>query len=637
MYNYNKDAKQASSFVVNKNKEVYSFLDFDNKKDFEDASKGFIATIDDNFIRDEKGNVVYDTKIHSFLDEVSEMDAPNTVNPSLWRQGRLTNLNGLFKVVDGIYQIRSFDLANMTAIRGNTGWILIDVLTCGETAKAGMDLLRKHVEDLPIKAVIYTHSHLDHFGGIKGIVTQEEVDNGNVEIIAPYNFTFETGSENVIAGNAMARRADYQGGFSVERSPQGGVGIGLGAGCASGKVTLIKPTLELDNELHTKLTIDGVDFEFTECNETEAVSEFIIFVPKYETLCTSEVACHNLHNLLTPRGAQIRSSLKWAKSIDNMIRLYGDRTEYIVATHHWPTFGNKDCIDFLEKQRDIYLYLHNETVRLINNGVTIRELPHEFKLSPELEKTWHTRGYYGHINHNVKAIYQFYLGWYDANPSTNLEIHPSEAGEKLIEMMDGVENILAKCSKYMENGDFYWVCEVLNKVVFARPDNENVKCMLADALEQIGYMEESGIRRNMYLQGAFELRNGIKQKGGINLSDDLMVGLTPEQILDFIGVRYNALTASNKKLKIKFNFTDLNETRILELTNNRVLNNFISDEDALLTISGNKLAIVALLTSPNASELLEKGIIQTEGDLSQIQLLASSCDKFAPNFAIVTP
>ncbi|MGL5328986.1 MAG: alkyl/aryl-sulfatase [Peptostreptococcaceae bacterium] len=637
MYTYNSETKQASSFVSNKNKEIYNLLDFNNKKDFEDATKGFIATLDDSLIKDENGNIVYDTKIHSFLDEIDEMDSPSSVNPSLWRQGRLTNLNGLFKVREGVYQIRSFDLANITAIRGNTGWILIDVLTCGETAKAGMDLLRKHVEDLPIKAVIYTHSHLDHFGGIKGIVTQEEVDNGEVQIIAPYNFTFETGSENVIAGNAMARRADYQGGFSVERSSTGGVGIGLGAGCASGKVTLIKPSLELNNELHTKLTIDGIDFEFTECNETEAVSEFVIFVPKYDTLCTSEVACHTLHNLLTPRGAQIRSSLKWAKSIDNMIRLYGSRTEYIVATHHWPTFTNEDCIDFLEKQRDIYLYLHNETVRLINNGVTIKELPYEFKLSPELEKSWHTRGYYGHINHNVKAIYQFYLGWYDANPSTYLEVHPSEAGEKLIDMMDGVENILNKCEKYIANGDYHWVAEILNKVVFARPEDEKVKFMLADTLEQIGYMEESGIRRNMYLQGAYELRNGISQKGGLGLSDDLMVGLTPEQILDFIGVRYNALNASNNKIKIKFNFTDLNETRILELTNNRVLNNFISNEDALLTLSGNKLEIVGLFTSANPSEILAKGTIKTEGNLSQLQLLASSCDKFAPNFPVVTP
>ncbi|WP_250674066.1 alkyl sulfatase dimerization domain-containing protein [Paraclostridium ghonii] len=634
MYNFNKETKNASPFVVKKNEEVYNLLDFDNRKDFEDAKKGFIANLDDNLIYDDDGNVVYDIKMNSFVDE---MDAPNTVNPSLWRQCKLTNYSGLFKVRDGVYQIRNFDLANITAIRGNTGWILIDVLTCGETAKAGVDLLKKHVEDLPIKAVIYTHSHLDHFGGIKGVVSQEEVDNGEVEIIAPYNFTFETGSENVIAGNAMGRRAHYQAGFSLERSSKSGVGSGLGSGVATGKVTLIQPTLELKDELHSKLTIDGVDFEFTECNETEAVSEFVMFVPKYETLCTSEVACHTLHNLLTPRGAQIRSSLKWARSIDNMIRLYGDRTEYVVASHHWPTFGHYDCIDFLEKQRDIYLYLHNETVRLINHGVTIRELPHEFKLSEELEKTWHTRGYYGHINHDVKAIYQFYLGWYDANPSTYLEVHPTKAGENLIEMMDGVDNILDKCSKYMDKGDFYWVAEVLNKVVFANPDNEKARYMLADALEQIGYMEESGVRRNMYLQGAYELRNGVTVKSGLGLHEDLMLGLTPEQILDFIGIKYNSQNATNEKIKIKFNFIDCDETRILELTKNRVLNNFKGNEDSILTINGSKLTIVELFTASNPKDMLESGNVTFDGDLSQLQLLASSCDNFEYNFPIVTP
>ncbi len=634
-YQFSAERKEASKYVKEENKAVLKKFNFDEKQDYDFANRGFIATIEDPEIKDANGTPVIALNEFDYTRTIDPKDAPDTVNPSLWRQLQLTSIHGLFKVCDDVYQIRNFDLANMTAIKGKTGWILIDVLSSGETAKAAYDLLCKHVADLPIKAVIYTHSHLDHFGGIRGLVTDEDIEAGRVEIIAPHNFTYEASAENVIAGNAMGRRSQYQAGFKLARDEKGTLGLGLGAIVSRGKITLIRPTKELPQEERIELNLDGVDFVFTEAQNTEAVSEYVIYMPKLKVLCSAEVANRTQHNLLTVRGAQIRSCHKWAQVVDRALQMFGNDVEYIVGTHHWPVFGHDESVDFLASVRDAYLFLHNETMRLINLGATINELPFLFEFPEEILKKWYTHGYYGHEKHNTKAIYQFYLGWYDGNPSRYLELPTEESGKYFIEMMGGADAVVEKCAKYMDEGKFLWVAEALNKVVFAEPNHQNAKFMLADALEQIGYIEESGIRRNSYLKAAQELREGLGVVQTLGLSDDLLAGLTAEQILDFIGVKFNHKKVSGD-IKIKFDFLDLKETRILELTKNKVLHNCASNGDALLTITGNKIAILGLLNSPDPKAMIESGAVKVDGDVAQLKVLGDACEKFTPDFNVVT-
>ncbi len=635
-YQFNAERKEASKYVREQNKAVLSKYNFDEKQDFDFANRGFIATIDEPDIKEESGRAV--VILNEFGDNlnIEPENAPDTVNPSLWRQLKLTNIHGLFKVCDDVYQVRSFDIANLTAIRGEKGWVIIDALTSCETSKTAFDLLCKHVEKLPITAIILTHSHADHFGGIRGLVTHEDVESGRVQIIAPHNFTYEVSAENVIAGNAMGRRAQYQLGTKLQRDFKGSLGQGLGSLISTGKITLIKPTTELPQEEKIEMKIDGVDFIFTEAQNTEAVSEFICYMPKLKVLCSAEVANRTQHNLLTVRGAQIRSSHKWAKVVDRTLELFGNDVEYIVGTHHWPVFGHDESIDFLASVRDAYLFLHNETMRLVNLGATIKELPFLFEYPEEILKKWYTHGYYGHEKHNTKAIYQFYLGWYDGNPSTYLELPTEESGKYFIEMMGGADAVVEKCAKYMEEGKFLWVAEALNKVVFAEPNHQNAKFMLADALEQIGYTEESGIRRNAYVKGAQELRDGVGTVQPLGFSDDLLIGLTAEQILDFIAIRFDHKKVTGD-IKIKFDFVDLKETRILELTKNKVLHNKISNEDAILSVTGSKKAILGLLGSPDPKVLIESGAVKVEGDMGQLKVLGSACDTFTPDFNVVTP
>lgn len=636
MYKYNNEIKEASKFVVEKNKQVLEHLDFDNTMDFDFASRGFIATLDEPVIKDINGKEVFNIETMNFVDGIDPKDAPSTVNPSLWRQAKLNYYSGLFKVCDGVYQIRSTDLATITAYRGHKGWVLVDTTTSIETAKASMDLLFEHVENVPVTAIIYSHSHGDHFGGVKGIVSEDDVRRGDVQIIAPYEFSKESGSEMVIAGPAMSRRAQYQFAYNIGYSPEQNLDGGLGPYPSTGTTSLMAPSLELGKDRHTVMQIDGLTFEFTEAHNTEAVSEHIIFCSDYKVLNTAEVVTHTLHNLLTPRGAQIRDSLKWTKVIQNMIELFGERTEYICATHHWPTFGHDECIKLLEEQRDIYQYMHNEVVRLLNKGVTIHELPYQFKLTPQLEKAWSTRGYYGSILHNVKAIYQFYLGWWDGNPATYLETEPTEAGRKTVEMFGGVEPLLEKLETYMEKGDFQWVADVLHKVVYAYPDHENAKFMLADALEQIGYTEESGIRRDVYLQGASELRNGIKIDRQINFSSDFIAGLTLELMLDFVGVSFNNEAFDGEPFKLRIIEEDTREHRVMEYTSNGVLINYESNLEVDLEITGNKFEIVALFKSQDIDNYIANNSVLVDGDVTLLHKVVKAMEEFTPDFAIMT-
>lgn len=641
VYDFNKNRKDASKFTETANKEMISKLNFDDHRDYELIEKGFIATWDENTIKDEEGKVVWDFKKLDLFATHEDVDAPAHVNPSLWRQGKLLSKHGLFKVTNGVYQIRSFDLANMTAIRGETGWIIVDPLTCKETAAAALLMIKKYVEDLPVTGVIITHSHLDHFGGMHGVIENEEdVRSEKLPVIAPNNFTYETGAENVIAGPIMNRRSIYQGGTPLPYDEKGTLGAGLGTSISNGLVGLIPPNHELKGLEHEEVTIDGVKFIFSEAMETEAVSESVFYIPKYKALCGAEVITRTQHNLLTPRGAQIRSSLKWSKVINRMLEKFGDKTNVLFNTHHWPEFGNNNVIAFLEQQRDIYLYLHNETMRLINSGVTISELPYEFELPYELEKAWHTRGYYGHQWHNTKAIYQYYLGWYDGNPTTFREVEPKVEGQKLVKLAGGIDNLIDQAVKSFENGEYLWTAQLLGKVVFAYPKNEKIRLLLADTLEQQGYQEESGIRRNMYLQGAKELRQNSVDTVIFAFSEELSAGLTPEQLLDFIGVRFDSSkSVVLPKLKINLNFTDVKEKRYLEITPNRVLeNNKGFNEEATITLNGSKLVLLAALTGLQSLDDLETaGALKINGDKKTISQLQSALVTFELNIPIIIP
>lgn len=638
-YDFNENRKSASEFTERANQEMILKLDFDNCRDYELTERGFIATWDEDTIQDADGNVVWNFKSLDLFKFHEDEGAPAEVNPSLWRQGQLLSKHGLFKLTDGVYQVRNFDLANMTAIRGETGWIIIDPLTCTETAVAALSMIKNYVEDLPVTGVYITHSHIDHFGGIHGVIENEEdVRSGKLPLIAPKDFTYYTAAENIFAGPIKDRRLIYHSGTPLIYDKKGTVGLGLGPSMGTGEVGLIEPNHELKGLEHEELNIDGVKFIFSEAMDTEAVTESLFYVPKYKALCGAEVISKTQHNLLTTRGAEVRSSLKWAKVINRMIEKFGNHVEYFFSTHHWPEFGNKNILAFLEQQRDAYLYLHNESLRLINSGVTIHELPHHFKFTDELEKAWHIRGYYGHQWHNTKAVYQYYLGWFDGNPANFRDVPPEVEGEKLVKLAGGMDNLIKQAVESFENGEYLWTAQLLGKVIFAYPDNKNTRFLLADALEQQGYQEESGSRRNIYLQGAKELRQGHVDANVFNFSIELSAGVTPEQLLDFMGVSFDSEKATNlKRLKINLKFTDNKEKHHLEVTPNRVLANHPGfSNEATVTMEGSKIVLLGALMGLQTLEECESAGLKIDGDRNTISQLQNALIIFKTDIPIVT-
>ncbi|MBC2855186.1 MBL fold metallo-hydrolase [Cetobacterium sp. 2A] len=566
--------KEATKFTIEKNNEIERQLDFSNKKDFEEARKGFIATWPDNKILDENGNVVWNFESFDFLGVEDNKKSPDTVNPSLWRNAQLNQINGLFKVTDGIYQVRGFDLGNITFVRGDKGWIVIDMCTTVEVAKAGYELLKTHVADLPITGVIATHSHLDHFGGIKGVVSKEDVASGKVPFIAPDTFFEESVSENLIAGNAMGRRASYMYGSILPRDEKGTVDAGLGKAVSVGTNTILEPSKVVE-KTGEKLTIDGIEFDFLMANGTEAPSEFMFYIPKYKAFCGAEVINRTLHNISTLRGAQTRDALKWSKSIDQAVQLYGDKSEVIFAPHYWPKWGQEDIKDMLEKHRDTYKFIHDQTLRLANQGQTPIEISEMVKLPDALNKEFFNRGYYGTVSHNTKAVYDKYFGaWWDGNPSNLYKLPPVEAAKNYVEFMGGETEVIEKAKGSYDKGEYRWVVEILNQVIFANPKNKEARELSADAMEQLGYQAESGPWRAYFLTGAQELRNGVVALPTPNpLSKDMINGLPTLNFLDYLAVRVNPEKANGLDLKINIKFTDLNEDYSVVLKNS-VLNSY---------------------------------------------------------------
>ncbi len=611
-------------------------LNWDDKQDFENASKGFIASMEEPIIRDADGKVVWDMTQYGFLDA---QDAPATAHPSLWRNARLNMEHGLFKVTDHIYQVRGHDLSVISFIETDNGYIVVDPLVSAETAKASLDLLYKHVKERPVVAVIYTHSHVDHFGGVKGVASVEDVENGKIKIIASEGFMEEAVSENIMAGTAMSRRATYMYGNLLPKDEKGGIDGGLGKSTSNGSISVIAPT-DIIKETGTKMNIDGVEIIFQFTPGTEAPTEMNFYFPQMKALCMAENCTHTLHNLYTLRGAQVRDANAWSRYIDETIDLFGADAEMIFASHHWPTWGKEECIDFLKKQRDMYKYLHDETLRLANHGATMHEIAEMIELPDELSKAWYNRGYYGSVNHNVKAVYNKYLGYFDGNPATLHQLPPEEASVKYVEFMGGAQSVLKKAKENFEKGEYRWVAQVVNHVVFAEPDNEEAKNLQADTLEQLGYQSESGPWRNFYLSGAKELREGVVNVSAPNTaSEDMFAAMNTEMIFDAFAIAFNGTKARGKEWSFNFIFSDTGEkyTHVIE---NGVLHSYkdrsVNDVDATLTLTRTQLNALMFKQS-SVFSLIEKGNITLEGDQESFKEFMGLFDQYDFWFNIVTP
>ena len=628
--------KDATPTTVQVNRDLLKMLPFSDMEDFKNAQKGFIATGDEE-IKDTKGHVVWSTKKFAFMQDMKKK-APATVNPSLWRQMLLVNLTGLFKVDEHIYQVRNFDLSNITFIEGKSGLIIMDPLVSAETARAALELYYKHRPKKPVVAVIYSHSHVDHFGGVRGIVDEDDLKAGKVKIFAPLGFVENAIAENVMAGNAMSRRASYMYGNVLPVDDKGNVGAGLGSTTSSGTVTMIVPTniISKDWEDHV---IDGLHFEFQLTLNTEAPSEMHYYIKEYKALCPAENVNHTMHNLYTLRGAKVRDSKAWSKHIDNMLLKWGDEAQVLFAPHHWPTWGNDNINEHVAKQRDTYKFMHDQVLRLANHGYTIDEVGDMVKMPEALDQTWASHGYYGSISHNARAIYNFYLGYFDGNPSHLHKLPPKPGSKKYVEYMGGSKNIIKMAKKDFAKGEYRWVAEALDHVVFADPDNKEAKNLLADTLEQLGYVAESGPWRNFYLSGARELREGVKPAPTPNTaSPDVVQNMPIVMILDYMAVRLNPEKAAGKKLKINFNFTDVNELYTVFLDNSTLNNREGNADDADSTIITTRAILDSIMLGKlTVEEGLKSGDIKVEGTKGKFKELQGMLDDFEFWFNIVTP
>ena len=629
-------AKPATSATKAANAAVANALPFGDTQDFLDAKRGLVARPDTLTIKDATGRVVWDLEPYkSYIGD--DKPSPDTVNPSLWRNAQLNMHHGLFKVVDRIYQVRGYDLSNITFIQGDTGWIVFDPLISTETAKAAYDLVTEHLGTRPVVAVVYSHSHVDHYGGVRGIVDEADVRAGKVQILAPEHFTEHAVSENVIAGNVMSRRAIYMYGALLPRVATGGVNGGLGQTTSTGTTTLILPT-DFIRKTGEERTIDGVNMVFQMTPGTEAPAEMNTYFPAFNALWMAENATNTMHNILTLRGAQVRDALKWATFLDETIRLYGAGAQVKFQSHHWPIWDNARIVTYLSRQRDLYKYIHDQSVNLMNKGYTGSEISEMIKLPPELEQFWPGRGYYGTLRHNSRAVYQRYMGWYDGNPSSLNDLPPEDAAKKYVEYMGGEASALAKARRDFENGEYRWVAEAVKHVVFANPDNTEAKNLLADAYEQMGYQAESGPWRSIYLQGAFELRNGVPAVGGINAaSPDTIHVMAPEMLFDYFAVRLNGPKAAGKVLALNVTLSDIGKTYGLRVEN-AVLNHGAALAKPNVTVSTSKATLDSIqLGQVKLEDAIEKGDVKLDGRREELTELMSLLDTFPFWFPIVTP
>lgn len=628
----------ATSATKKLNDALLNELPFDDTSDFDNAHKGFVAALPNDPIKGEKGNLIWDPNKYGFIKEGSK--APATVNPSLWRQSQLLNIGGLFEVTDGIYQIRNQDLSNMTIIEGQDGITIVDPLISKETSKVGIDLYYANRGKKPVKALIYTHSHVDHYGGARGVVDEADVKSGKIKVYAPEGFLEAAVAENVFAGNAMSRRASYMYGNLLPPDAKGQVGAGLGSTTSAGTVTLIPPTV-IVKKTGEKHTIDGLTYEFMMAPGSEAPAEMLWYIEEKKAIAAAEDCTHTLHNTYSLRGAKIREPLPWSKYLNQAMVMWGADAEVMFAQHHWPTFGNEEVVKLLGQQRDLYRFINDETLRLANHGYTMTEIAEMFELPKGLSDVWANRGYYGSISHNVKATYVLYLGWFDGNPATLHPHPPVESSKRYVEFMGGAESVLKQARKAYDDGDYRWVAEVVNHVVFADSDNQDAKNLQASALEQLGYQTENGPWRNFYLTGAKELRDGVKQLPTPNTaSPDTVRAMTIEMFLDYMAVRLNSGKAGDAKIGLNFDFGKDGGGKYLVQLENGVLNHTAdlnSDKaDVSLTLSRETLNKV-ILQEAKLTDLIDSGDVKLSGDRKKLEQLISFLDSFELWFPITTP
>ena len=587
----------ASPSTLEFNKNSTASLPWSDKADFANAKRGLIARLpDDGVIRDKNGRIVWDvSKFTGFIKDGAA--APDTVNPNLWRMSQLLMDAGLYEVVPGVYQVRGADLSNLTIVEGEQGITIYDPLISAETARAALDLYYQNRPRKPVMAVIYSHSHVDHAGGVRGIVDEADVKSGKVEIFAPEGFLENFVAENLFAGTAMGRRASYMYGNLVAPGPQGTVTAGLGITTSSGTVTLIAPT-DLITKTGEKRLIDGIEYEFLMAPGSEAPSEMMWYLPKFKLINTAEDATHTMHNLYTLRGAKTRDARLWPKYLNEALQMWGDRYEVQITMHHWPTWGNAEITQLIKVQRDVYKYMHDQTLHYVNMGYTMNELPNLVTLPQSLVNQWASQGYYGSQSHNVRAVYNYYLGYFDGNPATLNPLPPVEVASKYVAAMGGPDAVMKLGREAFQKGDYRWGAELVNHLVFAQPDNQEAKNLQADILEQMGYQAESGPWRNFYLTGADELRHGVKKLAtGNPASADIVASMSPELLFGYMGVQLDAKKADGKTLAVNWIFPDINEKHALFLENS-VLNHWpdYTDAKADVTVTVDRSTLTKVLT-----------------------------------------
>jgi len=612
---------------------VAASLPLGDEQDFLDAKRGLLASDPDLRIPGPDGTPIWDAKSYSFVTG----DAPASVNPSLWRQAKLDGIHGLFRVTDGVYQVRGYDLSNMTLIEGKTGWIVVDPLTSRETAAAALALARKTLGDRPVSALLFTHSHVDHFGGV-GAVVPPDASPGAVRIVAPKGFVEEATSENVLAGVAMGRRATFMYGTELPHAPRGHVDTGLGKGPARGTIELLEPT-DLVDHTGQRMQIDGVDFVFQYVPNSEAPTELTFYLPEKKAFCAAEIATHTLHNLYTLRGAKVRDAHLWSGYLEEARGLFPD-AEVVFASHHWPVWGRERVSDYLKRQRDLYAYIHDQTLRLANEGLGPEEIAEQLELPESLRGFSADRDYYGTLRHNAKAVYQFYFGWFDGNPAHLDPLPPAEAAAKYVEYLGGPAEVKRKARADFERGEYRWVATVMNQLVFAEPDDAEAKELLASAYDQLGYQAESGPWRDFYLTGAYELRHGVASPA---LSPASIAGvlrhLPADRFFDSMAVRLNGPKAAGKTLTINFFFTDLGESHVVTLEN-AVLHHARRDPDpaAAASVRLTRDFLVRLATQQaGLKEMLFSDDLHVDGSRMALLSFFSLLDAPDGKFPIVTP
>ena len=627
--------KAPSKFTQELLNKAKGALPFADKRDFEEQKKGLIASMKDLKIKADAGHIAWDMERFQFLEKQEDFDS---IHPSLLRQSVLNNNYGLYEVIPGIYQVRGFDLSDISFIRGKTGWIVIDPLVSAEPVRAAWKLFQEHVgKGLPVSAVVYSHSHADHWGGVRGIVNEADVRSGKIPVIAPRNFMEHTIAENVYAGNAMNRRLFYQYGLLLPANPHGYVGQGLGQGVSAGAVGLIAPNRLVEKEIE-EIDVDGVKMVFQDTPNTEAPTEMNTYIPEMKALWMAENVIASLHNIYTLRGAPVRNALNWSKYISQALHRFGIEAEVMFASHHWPRWGNARIQEVLRSQRDLYANMNNQVLHFANQGVTINEIHNIYEVPKGLQNKWHCRGYHGSPAHNSRGVIQRFLGFWDCNPATLVPLSPSDSAPLYVEMMGGAEKILIRGRALHDEGKYLHAQEILNKLVQAEPQNQVAKDLLADVFEQLGYQQENPGLRNSYLAGAYELRSGIPQgQTADSSSPDVIRAMSTELFLNFLGIRMDSRKAEGMRFTINLITPDNGEKFLIEMENATLTNiqGFLADKpDLTLTINRTDLE-QTMMGAKTLEAQIAAGTARVSGDVSVLKKLASTMVDFDPRFEIM--